>query len=167
VEKLMNLTPFLLFDGDCAEAMAFYQACLGGELAVTKVDDSPMNDLQPPEPHSKVAHAHLKSRSMEFSATDWQHETRRPSRGNTVAMYLNSATYEQLREVFDKLSAGAGRFPLFCNAVSTAAEDRADEGHGQRRVPGRSGHWLSVANGDGSTVEARYLPQRASDSRCP
>ena len=25
----MKLTPFLLFDGHCAEAMAFYQACLG------------------------------------------------------------------------------------------------------------------------------------------
>ena len=28
----MNLTPFLRFDGNCAEAMAFYHACLGGEL---------------------------------------------------------------------------------------------------------------------------------------
>ena len=36
----MNLTPFLLFDGNCAEAMAFYQACLGGELTVTKVGDT-------------------------------------------------------------------------------------------------------------------------------
>ena len=26
----MKLTPFLPFDGDCAEAMAFYRACLGG-----------------------------------------------------------------------------------------------------------------------------------------
>jgi uncharacterized glyoxalase superfamily protein PhnB len=24
----MNLTPFLLFDGSCAEAMVFYQACV-------------------------------------------------------------------------------------------------------------------------------------------
>ena len=36
----VNLTPFLLFDGNCAEAMAFYQACLGGELTVTKVGDT-------------------------------------------------------------------------------------------------------------------------------
>ena len=28
----MNLTAFLLFDGNCAEAVAFYQVCLGGEL---------------------------------------------------------------------------------------------------------------------------------------
>jgi uncharacterized glyoxalase superfamily protein PhnB len=34
---MMNLMPFLLFDGNCAEAMAFYQSCLDGELAITKV----------------------------------------------------------------------------------------------------------------------------------
>ena len=103
----MNLTPFLLFDGNCAEAMAFYQACLGGELTVTKVGDTPMKDQHSPEQHSKVIYAHLKSGSIEFSATDWLHLTRRPNPGNTVAMYLNSGTYGQLREVFDKLSVGA------------------------------------------------------------
>ncbi len=103
----MDLTPFLLFDGNCAEAMAFYQVCLGGDLTVTTVGDSPMKDLQPPELHSKVAHAHLKSGSIEFSATDWQHQTRRPNPGNTVAMYLKGGTYGQLREAFDKLSVEA------------------------------------------------------------
>jgi len=106
-EEQMNLTPFLLFDGNCAEAMAFYQACLGGELTVTRVADTPMKDQFPPEEHAKVTYARLKSGPMEFSATDWLHTTRRPSLGNTVAIYLNDGTYSQLREVFDKLSADA------------------------------------------------------------
>jgi len=38
---MMNLTPFLLFDGNCAEAMTFYQFCLGGELPITRVGDTP------------------------------------------------------------------------------------------------------------------------------
>ncbi len=29
---MMNLMPFLLFDGNCAEAMAFYQSCRGVTL---------------------------------------------------------------------------------------------------------------------------------------
>jgi len=41
---MMNLTPFLLFDGNCAEAMTFYRSCLGGELILTKVSDTPMKD---------------------------------------------------------------------------------------------------------------------------
>lgn len=104
----MNLTPFLLFDGNCAEAMAFYQECLGGELTITTVGDTPMKDQVPPEWHAMVAYAHLKcGGSIEFSATDWQHPVRRPQPGNTVAIYLNQGTYEELRTVFDKLSAGA------------------------------------------------------------
>jgi PhnB protein len=61
VEDPMSLTPFLLFDGNCAEAMVFYQACLGGQLALTKVGDTPVKDQLPPEQHSKVTYAHLKA----------------------------------------------------------------------------------------------------------
>ena len=103
----MNLTPFLLFDGNCAEAMAFYQSCLGGELTITKMGDTPMKDQMPAELHAKVAHAHLKSGMIEFSATDWMHATRKPKQGNTVAMYLNGGQYKELRETFDRLAACA------------------------------------------------------------
>ena len=103
----MNLTPFLLFDGNCADAMAFYQSCLGGELTITKIVDTPMKDQMPPGQHHKVAHARLKSGLMEFTATDWLHLTRKPMLGNTVAMYINGGTYQELRAIFDKLAAGA------------------------------------------------------------
>ena len=69
----------------------------------------PMGRQAPPEQRHKVAHAHLKSGALEFSATDWQHPTRTPKQGNTVAMYINGGTYSQLRDVFGKLSAGADR----------------------------------------------------------
>lgn len=104
---MLNLTPFLLFDGTCAEAMAFYKTCLGGELVLTKVKDTPMKDQVPPEHHGKVINAHLKSGAIEFTATDWLHQTRTPKPGNTVCLYLNGGTYSELRTVFDKLSVGA------------------------------------------------------------
>ncbi len=49
----MNLTPFLLFDGNCAEAMAFYRSCLGGELTFTRLGDTPMGIDAPPEQQPK------------------------------------------------------------------------------------------------------------------
>jgi PhnB protein len=105
---MISLTPFLLFENDtCAEAMAFYQSCLGGELTSTRVGDMPTRDQVPPELHHKVAHAHLKSGAIEFSATDWQHLIRTTKQGNTVALYINGGTYSQLREIFDQLAAGA------------------------------------------------------------
>jgi PhnB protein len=105
----MNLTPFLLFDGNCAEAMAFYQSCLGGELTITKVSDTPMKNQTPATQHHKVIYAHLKSGAMEFSATDWLHATRKPRQGNTVAIYISGGKYNELRRVFDKLAAGADK----------------------------------------------------------
>jgi len=105
----MNLMPFLLFEGNCAEAMAFYQGCLGGELTITKVCDTPMKGQMPPEQHHKVAFANLKSGVMEFSATDWLHSTRTPRQGNTVAVYISGGKYNELRTIFDKLAVGASK----------------------------------------------------------
>ncbi|MGB6772043.1 MAG: VOC family protein [Candidatus Dormiibacterota bacterium] len=105
----MKLTPFLLFDGNCAEAMAFYQTCLGGELTITRLGDTPMGEHAPPEQRGKVTYSRLKSDSVEFSGTDWLHPTRVPKPGNTVAMHLRAENEEELRPVFDKLAVGADK----------------------------------------------------------
>jgi PhnB protein len=105
--KAVNLSPFLLFEGNCAQAMQFYQSCLGGELEVTLLRDTPMKDQAPASLHHKVAYARLTSGPIEISATDWQHQTRVPRQGNTVGLYLSGGTYADLKEVFDKLAAGA------------------------------------------------------------
>src|SRR6185503_12637873 len=98
---MINLTPFLLFDGNCAEAMTFYQSCLGGELTLTKISDTPMKAQMPAEHQNKVANARLKSGAIEFTATDWMHPTRTPKQGNTVCMYINGENYSELKALFD------------------------------------------------------------------
>ncbi len=101
-------TPFLLFgDGNCAEAMTFYQSVFGGELSIVEVRDMPGSDQLPAEQLNKVAYAHLLSDAIDFSATDWRHPTRIPTIGNTVAVYLSADSHGQLEEIFDKLSLGA------------------------------------------------------------
>ena len=72
----MNLSPFLLLEGNCAEAMGFYQSCLGGELEVTLLRDTPMKAQAPAHLHDKVAYSRLTSGAIDISATDWQHQTR-------------------------------------------------------------------------------------------
>jgi PhnB protein len=103
----VDLTPYLLFDGNCAEAMTFYQFCLGGELTITRVADTTMRDEAPPGDRQKVAFARLQSGGVQVSATDWRHPTRAFEPGNTVGMYLTSNDATELRTVFDRLSAGA------------------------------------------------------------
>jgi PhnB protein len=108
----IDVTPFLLFDGCCAEAMTFYHSCFGGELKITRVGDTPMKQQMPAEQHSKVAFAHLKCDNINFSATDWLHPTRRPMLGNMVALYVTGESYNELRTVFDKLADKAEKVLL-------------------------------------------------------
>jgi PhnB protein len=105
---MLRTTPFLLFDGNCAEAMTFYQQCLGGELTLTKLGDTPMKDQLPPEKHNRIINAQLKSGDIDISATDWMASpTLEPKLGNMSAIFVVAETYDELKEVFDKLAEGA------------------------------------------------------------
>ena len=105
---MLSCTPFLLFDGDCAEAMTFYHKCLGGDLTLTKLGDTPMKDQFPPEKHNRMINAHLKSGAIEISATDWMASPAfEPKLGNTFAIFVVGGTYDELKTVFDKLAEGA------------------------------------------------------------
>lgn len=104
---MLQLTPFLLFDGNCAEAMEFYRDCLGGELTLTRLGDTPMKDQHPPAQHHKITYALLKSATLEVSATDWLHPTHQRVQGNNVSLFLTSTDAAALRAAFDKLAVGA------------------------------------------------------------
>jgi PhnB protein len=107
---MLQVTPFLLFDGNCGEAMTFYQKCLGGELTLTKLGDTPMKDQFPPEKHNRIINGHLKSGAIEFSATDWMASPAlEPKQGNMFGMFVIGGTYDELNKVFDKLKEGANK----------------------------------------------------------
>ena len=106
-DEMAALTPYLLFDGHCREAMEFYSSCFGGELTVTKVKDSPVKDRMPTVQHEKVIHARLRSRNVEISASDWLRPDRTAIRGNTVCLFLSGGTLRELKALFEKLSEGA------------------------------------------------------------
>jgi PhnB protein len=106
-DAMTTLTPYLLFDGNCHQAMEFYQSCFGGELAVMKVKDSPAKDQMPVFQIDKTINARLWSGKLEISASDWLRpgQTRIP--GNTVCLYLSGGKLPELKALFEKLSQGA------------------------------------------------------------
>ncbi len=104
---MQKLTPYLLFDGTCGEAMQFYHACLGGELKLMKVKDSPAKEQMQAFQQEKTLHAHLSAGAMEISASDWLALDETPVRGNTVCMFVTGGTFDELKVIFDKLSSGA------------------------------------------------------------
>lgn len=105
-DAMATLTPYLLFDGNCREAMEFYQKCLGGELKAMKVKETPAKDFMPASQHEKTINARLVSGKIEISASDWLRPDRERFPGNTVCLYLSAATAEELRALFERLAEG-------------------------------------------------------------
>lgn len=101
------LTPYLLFDGTCQQAMEFYKSCFGGELTLTRVADSPIKNHMLPTHQDKILNAWLKSEAVEISASDWLRPDETPVRGNTVCLYLTGGSLLELKDLFQKLSDGA------------------------------------------------------------
>jgi len=106
-DEMTSLTPYLLFEGKCQQAMEFYKSCFGGDLTATKVKDSPAKDFMPAVQQEKILNARLRSGRLEISASDWLRPDRTPIRGNTVCLYLSGGTFEELKAVFERLSVGA------------------------------------------------------------
>ncbi len=105
---MATLTPYLLFEnGNCKEAMTFYQSCLGGDLSLTSVRETPMKATIPTDKHDLIINAKLASTGLTFSASDWLLPNRTPRQGNTVCMYISEASYSDIKGYFDMLSIGA------------------------------------------------------------
>jgi PhnB protein len=105
---MLRCTPFLLFDGNCADAMTFYHRCLGGTLVLTKLGDTPMKDQFPSAKHGRIINAQLKSGAIEISATDWMASPAlEPVLGNMSAVFVIGGGYDELKVVFDQLADGA------------------------------------------------------------
>lgn len=107
---MLQAIPFLLFDGNCGEAMSFYHRCLGGELTLSRLGDTPMKDMLPKEKHDRMINAHLKSGAIEISAADWMASPEfDPILGNMSAIFVVSDQVDELKTVFDKLADGADK----------------------------------------------------------
>lgn len=105
--NMTTLTTYLLLEGNCREAMEFYKSVFGGQLTFTKVGESAIKDMMPTAMHEKIVNARLISGSIDISASDWLRPNQKPINGNTVCLYLNGGTSNELKLLFEKLSQGA------------------------------------------------------------
>lgn len=103
----MQLSTYLLFDGNCKQAMEFYRSVLGGDLTLTTVGESPMKSIFPASMHAKVVNARLKSKLIDISASDWLRPNEKRIQGNTVCLYLSGGTPDETTKIFHRLVEGA------------------------------------------------------------
>lgn len=110
-ERLMFMSdwliPYLNFNGNCEEAVLFYQKALGGEAQILHFKDAPPNPNFPVQEHLKdlVLHAELRKEGhvIRFSDTF-------PGipfdQGNAISFSLEFATKEEAKSVYETLSEG-------------------------------------------------------------
>jgi PhnB protein len=100
----ISLMPYLNFNGNCAEAMEFYKSVLGGKLDMQTFGDTPEMKT-PKNEKNKVIHAILKTKSLEFMASDG--DKKHPIKfGNSVHMSLMGNDEKALTKYFKALSKG-------------------------------------------------------------
>src|SRR5690606_21205087 len=128
---MLQTSPFILFDGNCKEAMSFYQECLGGELTLTKLADTPMKEQFPEEKDNGIIYGQLKNDKIDLSATDWMASPMlEPIQGNTFSIYLTGDSYDELKPVFDKLADGDETYDFICGFLVPSTVSAAIWGNG-------------------------------------
>ncbi len=95
---------YLVFNGNCSEAMTFYQSCLGGELTLQSVAESPMAGEWPADVQQNILHSMLVSDGMVLFGSDMMEGA--PIEGNTVNLSLNSSSKKAIHQLYTSLSNG-------------------------------------------------------------
>ncbi|UPT67077.1 MAG: VOC family protein [Sphingobacteriales bacterium JAD_PAG50586_3] len=100
---MAQLNPYLNFNGNTREAMAFYQSVFGGELTMQTVGETPMPC--PAGMENQIMHSMLVSGGVLLMGSDMQGpDGHKP--GNTVTMSLNCSSEEEITTLFNKLAEG-------------------------------------------------------------
>jgi PhnB protein len=105
-----QLTAYLIFGGNCAEAMRFYQRALGGKLDLLTHGDSPIAAQTPPGSANLIMHARLVNDGLVLMASDSMvGEPYEGMKGFSVSLVYPAAA--EARKAFDALAQG-GRVTL-------------------------------------------------------
>jgi PhnB protein len=102
---LEAIIPYLTFNGNAAEAMAFYSKALdGGILYQQTFGESPMPSSD--ESKDKIMHATFQAGKLTFMVSDAMPE-HPATAGSNISLSLNFNSIEAIEKTFSALSDGA------------------------------------------------------------
>lgn len=102
----INLAPYLGFDGNCAEAMRFYENVLEGTIvAMIANGDTPAAQFVPESDHRRIMHARLEADGIVLMAGDAPSSEKYDGmRGFSLA--LSYPDVDRGKKVFDAFADG-------------------------------------------------------------
>jgi len=99
------LDSYLFFDGQCAEAMRFYERVTGGQLkAMLKYSDAPDPEKCPAGSENRIMHASITVGDRNLMASDVPSGEHKPMQGFSLSLYYD--TPEEAKRTFDALAEG-------------------------------------------------------------
>jgi PhnB protein len=127
----MHVTPYLNFNGTCAEAMRFYEKCLKGKITfMMTMGESPAAEHLGPQDADNIMHACVEAGSVMLMASDCP-AGMEVDKGGNVTVSLHPDTLEESERLFAELSEGgevkmpigetfwAERFGMFVDRFGT------------------------------------------------
>ena len=101
----MHISPHLCFDGQCREAMRFYQSILGGTIqTMLTYGETPAASSMDSRWHDRIVHATLVLDEFELTGVDMISGTYQRPQGFFVTLTVTGAT--RAVEIFRALSDG-------------------------------------------------------------
>ncbi len=101
-----KIIPYIIYNGNCREALSFYSDCLGGEIvSITTIAEAPIPMEVPPEAADRIFDAHLQAGNIDIRASDSQ-PGQEVNIGRNFALYVTFSTIDELEDVYSKLSVG-------------------------------------------------------------
>lgn len=102
---MAQISPYIIFNGNCRQAMMFYQQCLGGELTLQTVAESPLKQKWPESVQANILHSCLINESISILASDMVGADGLV-RGNTISLALKCSSENEIKNYFTNLSRG-------------------------------------------------------------
>lgn len=108
---MKDINTYLVFDGNCREAMTFYKQCLQGELFIVPFSEAPI-EMAARGAGDRIMHASLKAGSGVLMASDSMPDM--PVRqGDNFSISLNCESLEETDRLFNALAdKGHIKMPL-------------------------------------------------------
>jgi PhnB protein len=102
---MAQVNAYLHFDGTCRQAMTFYKECLGGELTLMTVGESPAAAQMPHQAKNSIMHSVLKNGQSVIMASD-NLGTGSITKGNQFSMTVECGSNTEADAFYSKLCAG-------------------------------------------------------------
>lgn len=101
----MEVSPYLLFPGNCEAAFKFYERTLGGKVeSMIPHEGTPASAQVPPEWRSKILHARMKIGDRVLMGSDAPPGRQEPAKGFSLSIELKDPV--EAERLFNALAEG-------------------------------------------------------------